>query len=72
MDREIGKLTMQLCRERYGYDAAQDKQEIIMKEGLSCPVNAFYAKDHDLIEEAFLAVLQGPRETRSKLAKAAC
>ena len=53
VDSEIGKLTMQLCRESYGYNTAQDKQEIIMKEGLSCQVNTFYAKDHNLIEEVF-------------------
>ena len=69
-DREIGKLTMQLYRERYGQDAAPDKQEIVMKEGLSCLVNAFYARDHDLIEEALALYGQGPRETRGKRAKA--
>ena len=69
-DREIGKLTMQLYRERYGQDAAPDKQEIVMKEGLSCLVNAFYARDHDLIEEALALYHQGPRETRGKRAKA--
>ena len=63
---------MRLYQERYGYDAAPDKQEIVMKEGVSCKVNAFYAQDHDLIEEAFEQYNRGPRETRSERAKAAC
>ena len=69
-DREIGKLTMQMYRERHGHDAAPDKQEIVMKEGLSCPVNAFYARDHDLIEAALALYNQGPKEPRGKRAKA--
>ena len=49
--REIGKLTLRLYRERYGYDARPDRQEIIAEEGASCKVhNVFYTKDHDLIE----------------------
>ena len=49
--REIGKLTLRLYRERYGYDARPDRQEIIAKEGVSSKVhNVFYTKDHDLIE----------------------
>ena len=42
-DSEIGKLTLRLYRERYGYDARPDRQEIIAKEGVSCKVhNVFY------------------------------
>ena len=58
--REIGKLTLRLYRERYGYDARPDRQEIIAKEGVSCKVhNVFYTYDHDLIEAR--AVQRGPQ-----------
>ena len=50
-DCEIGKLTLWLYREQYGYYARPVRQEIIAKEGVSCKVhNVFNTKDHDLIE----------------------
>ena len=49
--KAIGRAVADKFRDRHGHEA--DKVEMILKEGQSVRVNAYAAKDHDLVQEAF-------------------